>query len=112
MILERFDEAIDHLEELRRSGMRFPATYSSLATAYGMTGRFDEGLVVLREYAGQNPENAAGHRNVAQHLLWAGRFDEAIDAVERAETRGLPSFETNALRWQIAALSDDWDVAG
>ena len=112
IILERFDEAIDHLEELRRSGMRFPATYSSLATAYGMTGRFDEGLVVLREYAGQNPENAAGHRNVAQHLLWAGRFDEAIDAVERAETRGLPSFETNTLRWQIAALSDDWDVAG
>lgn len=25
---------------------------------------------------------------------------------------GSPSFETNALRWQIAALSDDWDVAG
>jgi len=111
MILERFDEAIGHLEELRSSGMKFPATYSSLATAYGMTGRFDEGLVVLREYARQNPDNAAGHRNVAGHLLWAGRLDEAVDELARAEAAGSPVFEIAGLRWQAAALADDWETA-
>ena len=111
MNLERFDEAIDHFEELRRSGMKFPGTYSSLATSYGMTGQFDEGLAVLQEYSEENPDNAAGHRNLAGHLLWAGRFDEALAAIERAEAVGSPAFETNALRWQIAASRDDWDAA-
>jgi tetratricopeptide (TPR) repeat protein len=109
--LERFDEAIDHLEELRRSKMRFPGTYASLASAYGMTGRFDEGLDVLVEYTVDNPENAAGYRNLAGHLAWAGRYDEAIDAIEKAEAAGAPAFDTDTLRWQIAALSDDWGTA-
>jgi len=109
--LERFDEAIDHLEELRRSKMQFPATYASLATAYARTGRFDEGLDVLVEYTEDHPDNAAGYSNLAGHLAWAGRYDEALDAVEKAEAAGAPSFDTETQRWQVAALSDDWDRA-
>jgi len=111
MSLERFDEAIGHLEELRSSNMQFPATYSSLASAYGMTGRFDEGLDVLVEYTVNNPENAAGYRNLAGHLAWAGRYDEAIDGIEKAEAAGAPAFDTDTLRWQIAALAADWSTA-
>ena len=111
MALERYDEAIDHLEDLRRRGMRFPGTFSSLATSYGMVGRFDDGMRVLREYVEQNPDNAAGHRNLAGHLLWAGRFDEAAAALDRAEAAGSSAFDVNTMRWQSAALQNDWDEA-
>jgi tetratricopeptide (TPR) repeat protein len=109
--LEEFDEAIEHLEELRRSKMQFPATYASLATAYARTGRFAEGLEVLVEYTEDHPDNAAGYSNLAGHLAWAGRYDEALDAVEKAEAAGAPFFDTEIQRWQVAALSDDWDRA-
>jgi len=101
---ERFGEAIDHLEELRRNKMQFPGTYASLATAYGMTGRLDEGLGVLRQY----PDNAAGYENLAEHLAWADRGDEAMDAAMRAERLGRPG---GLLRWQILMLENDREEA-
>ncbi|MGD8817888.1 MAG: protein kinase, partial [Acidobacteriota bacterium] len=109
---ERFDEAIGHLEELRRSGMQFPGTYATLANAYGMMGRFDDGLDVLREYTAAHPDNAAGFENLAAQLVWAGRLDEADQTLETAERLGRPFPETAGLHWEIAALRDDWDDAG
>ena len=111
MNLERFDEAIRHFEELRRAGMRFPGTYSSLAQAYGRTGRIDEGLEVLRAYTRQNPDNAAGFGNLAGQLAWAGRYDEARQALDEAEALGRPADDTLPLRWQIAVLEGDFDHA-
>jgi len=111
LALERYDEAIGHLEELRRSGMQFPGTYATLANAYGALGRFDEGLAVLRDYTEAHPDNAAGFENLANHLVWAGRLDEADQTLDTAETLGRPFSETGGLRWQIAALRDDWTEA-
>jgi len=108
---ERFDEAIEHFEELRRAKMQFPGTYASLADAYGMMGRFDEGLDVLQEYVEENPDNAAGFENLAGHLAWAGRFDEAGQTLDQAEALGRPVAETGGLRWQLAVLSEDLDEA-
>jgi len=105
---ERFAEAIDHLEELRSNKMQFPGTYASLATAYGMTGRLDEGLGVLRQYVRENPDNAAGYENLAEHLAWADRGDEAMDAAMRAERLGRPG---GLLRWQILMLENDREQA-
>ena len=54
--LEQHDDAIQHLEELRRRGMTFPGTYNSLAGAYAATGDVKRGQQVLREYVGRFPK--------------------------------------------------------
>jgi pentatricopeptide repeat protein len=109
--LERFDEAIRHLEVLRGSGMQFPGTYSSLASAYGQMGQLEEGLEVLRQYTREHPDNAAGFENLASHLAWIGRHEDAERALDDAEALGRPANETMPLRWQIAVLDGDWGRA-
>jgi len=109
--LERFDEAIRHFEHLRSSGMQFPGTYASLANAYGVTGQFDQGLAVLEEYTERNPENAAGFENLAEHLAWAGRLQEASRTLDRAEQLGRSVADVGHLRWQIHMLAGDADAA-
>ncbi len=111
MNLERFDEAIDHLEQLRSNKMQFPGTYASLANAYGMTGQLEEGLEVVRQYVEENPDTAAGFENLAAQLAWSGRRDEARRALDRAEALGRTLADTGGRRWQIAVLDGDFDEA-
>ncbi len=83
--LERYDEGIEHLEELRRQGHRFAGTFNSLANAYAITGRYEDAVGVLRDYTEANPDNAEGYNNLAVELTRAGHFDEALAALARAQ---------------------------
>jgi serine/threonine protein kinase/tetratricopeptide (TPR) repeat protein len=111
VLLERQDEAIAHFEALRRQGMRFPGTYDSLAKAYAWVGRADEGLAVLRGFAGEQPDSVAAQLNLANYLVGLGEAEEALRVVEVAERLDPGNLEAARVRWAAHALKGDWAQA-
>jgi tetratricopeptide (TPR) repeat protein len=109
--LRRYDESIEHLEELRRRGMTFPGTWSHLAKMYGVVGRPEEGRKILEEYVRDNPTVSAGHRNLAAHLAASGRYEEALATLEVAESIDPGNHELGWQQCNLHLLRGDWDAA-
>jgi tetratricopeptide (TPR) repeat protein len=109
--LERHDEAIAHLEALRRQGMRFHGTYQSLAKAYAWVGRADEGLGVLREFAERQPDSVAAQVNLAEYLVGRGKADEALRVLESVRRLDPGNVDAARIRWAAHAVEDDWPQA-
>jgi tetratricopeptide (TPR) repeat protein/predicted Ser/Thr protein kinase len=108
--LNRYGEALEHLEELRRRRMSFPGTWSFLAKMYGMVGQPEKGLEALEEYVRENPANAAGHRNLAGHLTASGRYDEALEALQEAASIDPANFELGEQVCNLHLLRGDWSA--
>lgn len=110
MNLERYDEAIPHLEELQRLGHRFAPSFQQLALAYAVKGDHDAAVDVLRGFIEANPGNGAGYRHLAEALTRAGDYDEALGALDSAYELS-PDPEYRSYRWNIYALAERWDDA-
>jgi serine/threonine protein kinase/tetratricopeptide (TPR) repeat protein len=106
---ERYDEAIVHLESLRRDGMTFPGTYSSLANAYLATERPDEAVEALEAYAADHPDSSVSYSNLGQLQLRTDRIDDALRNLQRAEELA-PGSVTDDL-FAVYVLSGRWDDA-
>jgi eukaryotic-like serine/threonine-protein kinase len=110
--LQRYPEALVHLEELRRRGMTFPGTYMSLAQAQVATGHPDRARQALTEYASEHPDRAASFENLAYFELSQGRTDAALGAFDKAA--GLhpdDSMKIETGRFVAYALRDEWPQA-
>jgi tetratricopeptide (TPR) repeat protein/TolB-like protein len=110
--LRRYPEALVHLEDLRRHGMTFPASYMSLAEAYVATGQPDRAREALAGYAAEHPDRAAGYENLGFFELTQNRTDEALAAFDKAAA--LHPSDTTKIetgRFVAHALRDDWAQA-
>jgi tetratricopeptide (TPR) repeat protein/TolB-like protein len=112
--LKRYPEALVHLEELRRRGMSFPGSYSSLAETYVATGQIDKAREALTGYVAEHPDSAAGLENLGFFELVQGNTDDALAAFERAATLGPDEkMKIEMGRATAHALRDEWgEVAG
>jgi tetratricopeptide (TPR) repeat protein len=110
MQLERYDEAIPHYEALRSLGHRFAPSYGQLANAYGIRGDFGKAIEVLEGFVAKNPGNAQGHVNLGEALARAGRYDEAVVALDRAYAL-TPNPDTLQLKVGVLGLAERWDDA-
>jgi eukaryotic-like serine/threonine-protein kinase len=109
--LERYDEAIRELEELRRRSFDFPGTYGNLSASYLSLGAFDKAQAVLDEFAKAHPESSAGFRGLGGVLLSVGKLDEAEAAFRRA-LQLAPSAPVPQLGLHdIAVLRERWSDA-
>jgi len=106
--LERYDEAIVHLEELRRSGASFSGSYAFLASAYAAQGKFEEGYRAAEAFIQMRPEDWTGYRSLAHHLVRWGKLDEAQKAFLKAESVASEEVDLRAERWPIAFLREEW----
>jgi tetratricopeptide (TPR) repeat protein/TolB-like protein len=110
--LRRYPEALVHLEELRRRGMTFPASYMSLAQAYVATGRPEAAREALAAYAAEHPDRAASFENVGFFELTQGRTEAALAAFDKAAALHPDDpmrIETG--RFVAHALRDEWGKA-
>jgi len=111
MDLERFDEAIEQYEELKRQGMTFPWTHSGLALAYHCRGDVDKGEQAIRQFGEENPRNAFAQDALGSHLALVGKLDEALAAHDRAEALAPGEPDLQMGRAELFVLRDEWDRA-
>ncbi len=109
--LERFDEAIEQLEELRRRGETFPLTFSNLAYNYSSLGELEKGHGALQELLRQTPNSAVEYWELGNHLTRSGRLDEALEALDRAESLSPSSLRPTEYRQNVYLLREQWDEA-
>ncbi len=110
--LQRYPEALAHLEELRRRGMTFPGTFMSLAEVYVQTGQPDKAREALTAYVTDHPDRAAGYENLGLFEIMQGRLDAALSAFDRAAALSpdqLAMIEQG--RFVVRALQERWPEA-
>jgi tetratricopeptide (TPR) repeat protein len=81
--LERREEQIEHLEELRRQGSTFPGVYGTLSAAYSSLGTRQQAHRVAADYQKGAP-GSAGHWVLGYHHLAWGELDAALAEFETA----------------------------
>ncbi len=92
MAARRFSEAKLIAEQMRASTPReLAARHLLVARALGGQGRWAEALEQAKSAAAARPEDASLHLTLATYCERAGRYDDAIAAVERAASLGGPS---------------------
>ena len=107
--LERYQEAVDDLEVLRRRGVMLSAPYDVLAHAYELLGQTGKSVDVLREFLGRNPDNGRMYWRLGDVFAHAGKTDDALAAFAKAEalTPALPGIVAG--RRSVALLRDQLD---
>jgi tetratricopeptide (TPR) repeat protein len=108
---ERYDEAIEQLEELRRRGMLFPATYEQLAQAYVAIDDIDSAREVLQEFSARNPDDWTTVVSLAQLDVETGDLEGASRGLERAEALGATPMRVLPIRWAGYVFAEDWEQA-
>ena len=110
--LERFDEAIVHLEELSRRRFSFVGMPRLLASAYfAQRARFDRGYEALQDYIARNPDTWGGHSNLGHHFTNWGKLDEALAAFEKAQSLSPGGLFPVAGMWSVFILREEWKRA-
>ncbi|MFQ5742570.1 MAG: tetratricopeptide repeat protein [Acidobacteriota bacterium] len=109
---ERYDEAIEQLEELIRRGEAPMVSYINLARSYALLGKFEKGYEVLQELLRRHPDSASGYRSLGIHLAQWGRLDEALAALERAKelAPGRPDIQGDL--FDLYLLRGQFETAG
>jgi eukaryotic-like serine/threonine-protein kinase len=108
---ERYDEAIEQLEELRSRGMMFPATYEQLAQAYMALDDIDKAREVLREFSDRNPDDWTTLLSLAQIAIETGDREEGERLVARAEALGASPMRVLPVRWAAQIFAEEWEEA-
>ena len=108
---ERFEESIRHNDALRQSGDMWAGTYSGPASSYDALGQQEPGNQALQDFLSRRPDSAAGYSGLGSHFTRWGRFEEALDAFERARALDPANFGANLGPWQVFVLREDWEGA-
>jgi tetratricopeptide (TPR) repeat protein/tRNA A-37 threonylcarbamoyl transferase component Bud32 len=108
---ERYDEAIEQLEELRSRGMMFPATYEQLAQAYMTLDDVDSAREVLREFSARNPDDWTTVLSLAQIDIETGDLEGGAKELERAQALGATPMRILPIRWAGHIFAEEWDEA-
>ncbi len=106
---ERYEEAIEQLEELRGRGMMFPATYEQLAQAYMALDDVDSAREVLREFSARNPDDWTTLLSLAQIEIETGDLEGGARFLERAEALGATPMRILTVRWASHIFAEEWD---
>ena len=108
---ERYDEAIEQLEELRSRGMMFPATYEQLAQAYMALDDVDSAREVLEEFSSRNPDDWTTLLSLAQIEIETGDHEGGARLLARAEALGATPMRVLPIRWAAQVFAEEWDEA-
>jgi tetratricopeptide (TPR) repeat protein/TolB-like protein/predicted Ser/Thr protein kinase len=109
--LERQDDALPHLEELRRRGMTFPGSYGILASIYVSRGEFETAVKVLQEYLQRHPDVAQAHGFLGNVLATWGKLDDALAAFDRVDALDPGATVAAAGRFTVHVLRSQWAEA-
>jgi tetratricopeptide (TPR) repeat protein len=98
------DIEIQFLEGLVRRDPTYTEALQILGDDYTRRGRFAEGLNVDLQLARLNPRDALTHYNLACSYVLTERFEDAVQALDRAIDLGYRNFSWLARDPDLAAL--------
>jgi len=84
-VIERYDDAVRHAEELIRRGSRFRGAYPTLAEIYLARGEAARAADLLEGFARRRPEDFVAHAARGWLDRRRGRYDRAVADFDRAE---------------------------
>ena len=109
--LNRLDEAIEQYERLMQNNDPPVVTYGNLSNLYAARSQFEKGFEVITKLISRQPEIAAGHRYLANHLVQWVKLEEAKGALEKVESLAPGDPSLAASYSSIALLEEDWQKA-
>jgi tetratricopeptide (TPR) repeat protein len=114
ILLERYDEAIEVLEEYKRArGGKFTgiAPYSNLIIAYTTLEKYNKAHIVYQEMLERIPEGASTVVYLGGINLFWNRLDDAMRAFDKAESYRSGFSRARNGRWWVSVLEEDWERA-
>ena len=108
---ERYQEAVEHYEELVRRGATHPQLYGNLAAVHVRLGSVARALELTEDFVQRFPDSAAGHENYGDALIASGRLAEAQVEAERAMALDPQGNDARHDLITIAFLQERWPDA-
>jgi protein O-mannosyl-transferase len=104
---QRWDAAIDHLQEAVRLRPDYADAYFNLGSVLFQQGKIDQAIAQWQKTLAINPRDSEAHRNVANALRKQGKVKEAMAEYEQAlNIAPEDSAALNNLAWILATYSD------
>jgi tetratricopeptide (TPR) repeat protein len=104
---QRWDAAIDHLQEAVRLRPDYADAYFNLGSVLFQQGKIDQAIAQWQKTLAINPRDSEAHRNVADALRKQGKVKEAMSEYEQAlNIAPEDSAALNNLAWILATYSD------
>jgi tetratricopeptide (TPR) repeat protein len=110
-MLERYDEARRHYEELIRRGASNPTAFDNLSNAQIALGDVEAARRTMELYVQRHPEIALGHVGLGEVHMVAGRLDDAVREFTRAVDLDPDSRRAVAGRAITEGLRENWPAA-
>jgi tetratricopeptide (TPR) repeat protein len=82
-----------------------------LADCYDIQGRPEASYQTLQELLRLSPDIAGTHFDLGHHLVSWGKFDDALDSFNKAESLRTGYVLADIGRWQVAILREEWTQA-
>ena len=111
LLLERFTEAIEQIEELVRRGTSNPTSYDILTVALISSNNVRRARDLADEFARRYPDSGAGLRGLGVTLMADGRLDEANAAFAKAVALAPLDRGSRVGLVTVAQLQDRWKDA-
>ena len=104
---QRWDAAVDHLQEAERLRPDYADAYFNLGSVLFQQGKIDQAIAQWQKTLAINPRDSEAHRNVADALRKQGKVKEAMSEYEQAlNIAPEDSAALNNLAWILATYSD------
>ena len=104
---QRWDAAVDHLQEAVRLRPDYADAYFNLGSVLFQEGKIDQAIAEWQKTLAINPRDSEAHRNVADALRKQGKVKEAMSEYEQAlNIAPEDSAALNNLAWILATYSD------
>jgi tetratricopeptide (TPR) repeat protein len=104
---QRWDAAVDHLQEAVRLRPDYADAYFNLGSVLFQQGKIDQAIAEWQKTLAINPRDSEAHRNVADALRKQGKVKEAVSEYEQVlNIAPEDSAALNNLAWILATYSD------
>ncbi len=81
--------------------------YLDLSQTYGSEGQYEQALKVARQYQQLAPDNVGGYDQIVNVTIALQRFDEALKAIQQAQSRELDDYFLHVAVYGLGFLASD-----
>jgi tetratricopeptide (TPR) repeat protein len=109
--LERYEDALEQFETLRKRGFVTPGVLLHLYACYTALGELEKAEEVVTQFELLHPDFATAWLLRVSHLTFWGRYDQAQTAYDKADAHQADPYKLKMSQHFLWTLREDWDRA-